>query len=54
VRDDADDAREAFGAQRTTWLQESSVRDAYDISAIAPIPVHLIKARSTALARSSV
>lgn len=38
VRDDADDTREAFRAQRTTWLQESSVRDVYDISAIAPIP----------------
>jgi hypothetical protein len=38
VRDDAEGTSEAFRAQRTTWLQQSSVRDVYDISAIAPIP----------------
>lgn len=38
TRDEADESREAFHAQRTTWLQQSSVRDVYDITAIAPIP----------------
>lgn len=38
VRDETEGSREAFGAERTTWLQQSSVRDVYDITAIAPIP----------------
>jgi hypothetical protein len=38
VRDEAAGSSEVFHAQRSTWLQESSVRDVYDITAIAPIP----------------